>query len=168
MSSDASVPRSPGSERSSSNKPQPRRSGYRWLFYGVIPLIIVGAVSFTLFQTARNTPSRERAVQLGPVGQVLVNLRTNPYPALTTGTVVVEIMLRDMRGNGVRVDRIRVTYGMEGEPVRQAEMVPAQMAGMYQTGVQFPSVGEWWMEVTLEAGPYTATTRFTIPVRAAL
>ncbi len=168
MSSDTSVPRSSGSAGSSSNQPRTRRGGYRWLFYGVIPLIIVGAVSFTLFQTARNTASRERAVQLGPVGQVLVTLRTDPYPALTTGTVVVEVMLRDARGNAVRVDRIRVAYGATGEPVRQAEMAPAQMAGMYRTGVQFPSVGEWWMEVTLEAGSYTATTRFTIPVRAAL
>lgn len=76
---------SENSDKTSPSQSEPRRRGYRgvlslskgWLFYGVIPLVIVAAVSFSLFQTVRSTPSRERAVQLGTAGQVLVNPSTS-------------------------------------------------------------------------------------------
>ncbi|MFQ5814784.1 MAG: hypothetical protein ACE5I2_16520, partial [Anaerolineae bacterium] len=42
-------------ERTPPNQPASGRRGYRWLFYGVIPLVVVAAVALSLFQTVRST-----------------------------------------------------------------------------------------------------------------
>ena len=157
-----------GERRPPPGRPRAGRRWHRWVFYGVIPLVILGAVAFNLWQVVRTNPDRERAVTLAPVGQVLVNLRTIPYPALTTGTVVVEISLRGARGRPLEVDRVRLAYGKEDETTQTAVASPTEMLGLYRAQVRFPSVGTWWMDVTLELEGALAKTRFMIPVKPAL
>ncbi len=144
------------------------RRRYRVMFYVILPLVIVGAVIFSLWQTVRDNPNQERSVTLGSAGRVLVSLRTTPHPAMTTGAILVEVKLRDLRTNPVSVDRVQLTNGASAEQSQEVVAQPTEVLGTYLVDVRFASIGDWWMDVILEYNGVTATTRFVVPVKPAL
>jgi thiol-disulfide isomerase/thioredoxin len=113
---------------------------------------------------------------------VLINFWATWCPPCRFEMPAIQKMYDAYQDEGFVVLAVDVEESISSEPVRQAEAVPVEpalsgaevMAGMYMyhTSVQFTSVGEWWMDVTLEAGGNTARVppgcRFTIPVKTAL
>lgn len=141
-----------------------------WLFYILMALGLIGLLVWsTLGELARN-PAREAVADLGPYGLVTVQLKTDPYPARPTGTVGLSFMLMNSRRVTVQPDTFSFEYGREGDdqPVGSGAIEPmSDGSGMLMAGAQFPSVGRWWLRVSLSKDGYQDEVQFTIEVRPA-
>ena len=141
-----------------------------WLFYILMALGLIALLVWsTRGEIARN-PSREAVADLGPYGLVTVQLQTDPYPARPTGTVRLSFMLMDSRRVIIQPDSFSFEYGREGsdQPVGSGTLQPmSDGSGMLMAGVQFPSVGTWWLRVNVVKDGYQDDVQFTIEVRPA-
>ena len=132
----------------------------------IVVILIIGGWVF--WQQLQQSATRQTGVQLPPYGIVTVQLTTDPFPAVTTGTVQMTLRLQAPGGRTARVDRVTYTYGpVNGSEEFQGE---AQSAGMetYVGPLRFTSVGDWWVKVQLEYQGVSGETRFTVPVKPAL
>jgi hypothetical protein len=133
----------------------------------VVPLVIV-ATGWVLWQQLQQSPTRQAGVDLPPYGVVTVQLTTDPFPPLPTGTVQMTLRLQAPGGRIVRVDRVTYTYGpADGEDVFEGE---AQSVAMetFQGPLRFTSTGDWWVKVHLEYQNASGEVQFTVPVKPAL
>jgi hypothetical protein len=147
-----------------------RRLRLDWILYILMALGLIGLLIWsTRAEIARN-PSREAVADLGPYGLVTVRLNTTPYPALPTGTVTLNFMLMDSRRVVIEPDSFSFEYGREGndQPVGSGTVQSmSDGSGMLMTGAQFPSVGRWWLRVSLSKDGYQDEVQFTIEVQPA-
>lgn len=147
-----------------------KRIRYEWVIYilmaaGLLALLI----SSTRAEVARN-PSREAMADMGPYGFVKVQFETDPYPARPTSTVELSFMLMNSNNITFVPDSFSYEYGLEGnnQPVGSGTAMPmSDGSSMLMAGEQFPSVGTWWLRVTLAKDGYQDEVRFTIEVRPA-
>lgn len=151
------------------SQPKPRRklSPATILTLLVIPVVIIGT-GWTMWQQLQTTPTRQAGVQLPPYGIVTVQLTTDPFPALATGTVQMTVRLQAPGGRTAQVERVTYTYGPEdGNEEFQGQ---AQAAGLetFQGPLRFTRVGDWWVKVRLEHQGNSGEVEFTVPVKPAL
>lgn len=147
-----------------------KRIRYDWIIYilmaaGLIALLI----SSTKAELARN-PSREAMADMGPYGFVRVQLQTDPYPALPTGTVGLNFMLMNSNNVTFMPDSFSYEYGLEGndQPVGfGTAMQMSDGSGMLMAWEQFPYAGNWWLRVYISKDGYQDDVQFTIDVRPA-
>lgn len=147
-----------------------RKIPVNWIFYITIGLgLITLLVWSTLGEIARN-PSRQAIANLGTYGQVTIQLKTNPYPARPTGTVQLNFIIMNTNRVIIEPDALTFEYGREGDNQivnsGTAELTPDNSGSML-AGAQFPSVGKWWMRVTISKDGYQDMVQFTIDVRPA-
>ena len=132
----------------------------------ILFVLIIGGWVF--WQQLQQSATRQAGVELPPYGIVTVQLTTDPFPALATGTVRMTLRLQAPGGRRAMVDRVTYTYG----PVNGSEEFQgqAQSAGMetFIGPLRFTSVGDWWVKVQLENQGESGETRFTVPVKPAL
>ena len=141
-----------------------------WIFYILMALGLIALLTWsTMGEIARN-PSREAIADLGPYGLVTVQLQTDPYPARPTGTVGLSFMLMNSNRVIIEPDSFSFEYGRKGsdQPVGSGTAQPmSDGSGMLMAGAQFPSVGSWWLRVSLDKDGYQDDVQFTIDVRPA-
>lgn len=141
-----------------------------WIFFILMALGLIALLIWsTMGELARN-PSREAIADLGPYGFVTVQFQTDPYPARPTGTVGLSFMLMNSRNVSIEPDSFSFEYGREGndQPVGSGTAQPmSDGSGMLMAGVQFPSVGTWWLRVNLAKDGYQDEVQFTIEVKPA-
>jgi len=134
-----------------------KRIRFDWMIYFLMALGLIGLLIWsTMGELARN-PSREAVADLGPYGLVTVQLRTDLYPARPTGTVGLSFVLMDSRRVTVELDTFSFEYGREGDdqPVGSGTAEPMSAgSGMLMAGAQFPSVGRWWLHVSVSKDGY--------------
>ena len=138
-----------------------------WILSVLMALLLVGLLSWAMASEIARNPAREAAADLGPYGLVMVRLQTNPYPASPTGTVTLSFILTDSGRAPVEPDSFSFEYGHEGndQAVGSGTVQPMpDGSGMLMAGAQFPSVGTWWLRVTLAKGGYQDDIEFTIEV----
>ncbi len=137
------------------------------LFLLVVPLVIV-ATGWMLWQQLQQSPTRQAGVDLPPYGVVTVQLTTDPFPPLPTGSAQMTLRLQAAGGRMARVDRVTYTYGpVDGEEVFQGEAQPVAME-TFQGPLRFTSVGDWWVKVRLEYQGVSGEVQFTLPIQPAL
>jgi hypothetical protein len=141
-----------------------------WIFFILMALGLIALLIWsTMGELARN-PSRQAIADLGPYGFVTVQFQTDPYPARPTGTVGLSFMLMNSRNVSIEPDSFSFEYGREGndQPVGSGTAQPmSDGSGMLMAGVQFPSVGTWWLRVNLAKDGYQDEVQFTIEVKPA-
>lgn len=133
----------------------------------VIPLVII-ITAWVSWQQFQQSPTRQAGVNLPPYGIITLQLNTDPFPALATGTVQMTLRLQAAGGWRAKVERVTYTYGpVDGDEVFQGE---AQEMGMemFHGPLRFTRVGDWWLKVRLENQGVTDEATFTIPVKPAL
>jgi hypothetical protein len=133
----------------------------------VVSLVVIAA-GWVLFQQLQESPTRQAALDLSPYGTVTVQLTTDPFPPLPTGSVQMTLRLQAPGGRMVRVDRVSYTYGpADGEDIFQGEAQPVARE-TFQGSLRFTSVGDWWVKVHLEYQGASGEIQFTVPVKPAL
>ena len=141
-----------------------------WIIFILMALGLIALLIWsTMGELARN-PSRQAIADLGPYGFVTVQFQTDPYPARPTGTVGLSFMLMNSRNVSIEPDSFSFEYGREGndQPVGSGTAQPmSDGSGMLMAGVQFPSVGHWWLRVNLAKDGYQDEVQFTIEVKPA-
>ena len=141
-----------------------------WIIFILMALGLIALLIWsTMGELARN-PSRQAIADLGPYGFVTVQFQTDPYPARPTGTVGLSFMLMNSRNVSIEPDSFSFEYGREGndQPVGSGTAQPmSDGSGMLMAGVQFPSVGTWWLRVNLAKDGYQDEVQFLIEVRPA-
>lgn len=141
-----------------------------WIIFILMALGLIALLIWsTMGELARN-PSRQAIADLGPYGFVTVQFQTDPYPARPTGTVGLSFMLMNSRNVSIEPDSFSFEYGREGndQPVGSGTAQPmSDGSGMLMAGVQFPSVGTWWLRVNLAKDGYQDEVQFTIEVKPA-
>jgi len=145
-----------------------RRIRFDWIFYILTALGLIVLVIWSMMSEIARNPSRDAMADLGPYGLVTVRLQTNPYPARPTGTVGLTFMLIDARRNIVQPDSLSFEYGRAGNDQivgSGAAQPTSDGSGTLIAGAQFPSVGTWWLRVSLSQGGYQDDVQFTIEVR---
>jgi hypothetical protein len=133
----------------------------------VVPFVVIIA-GWTFWQQLRQADTRQAGVQLPPYGVVTVQLTTDPFPAVATGTVQMTLRLQAPGGRAALVDRVTYTYGSEDgdeEFHGQAQLVAMDT---FQGPLRFTGVGDWWVTVRLEYRGAAGEARFTVPVKPAL
>lgn len=144
----------PQSEPIASEKTQKKRSMAVWV-YIVFALIFIALLARTTLKMLRDTPDRDASVDLPGLGQVNVQFSTDPNPPLPTGTVLLSFMPSDNQNRMVDLGgSIPFSYGSVGSdaPVGSGQAVPDSTGMYYQAGVQFPTVGDYWVVLDLGAG----------------
>ncbi len=141
-----------------------------WLLYaGAAILLIWVLYSATKSELAR-TPVREASANLDEFGLVTIRFTTDPFPALPTGTVMMNFMPMDSRQRTIEIDQIAYEYGPDGSEQPTGSGV-AQLApdgsGMYMAGARFSYVGNWWIRAKVKKGNAQADVRFTVYVEPA-
>ncbi len=132
----------------------------------VLAVLIIGGWVF--WQQLQQAATRQTGVQLPPYGIVTVQLTTDPFPAVTTGTVQMTLRLQAPGGRTAQVDRVTYTYGpVNGSEQFQGEAQPAGLE-TFVGPLRFTDVGDWWVRVQLEYQGQSGETRFTVPVKPAL
>ena len=146
------------------------RIRYMWIIYLLMAIgLIALLISSTRAELARN-PKREAIADLGPYGFITVQLQTDPFPAKPTGTVALNFMVMNSKNVVFAPDTFSYEYGLEGsdQPVGSGAAQPMPDGnGMLMAGAQFPSVGRWWLRVSLSKGGYQDAVQFTIDVEPA-
>jgi hypothetical protein len=141
-----------------------------WLLYaGAAVLLIWVLYSATKNELAR-TPVRDATANLGQYGLVTIRFTTDPFPALPTGTVMMNFMPMDSRQRTVEIDQITFEYGPDGSEQAAGSGVTQLMpdgSGMYMAGAQFTYVGNWWVKANVTKGDVQADVRFTVYVEPA-
>ena len=134
----------------------------------LVVLLVVIATGWVLWQQLKGSPTRQAGVDLPPYGIITVQLTTDPFPPLPTGTVQMTLRLQSPGGRVVRVDRVTYTYGpLDGEDVFQGEAQPVAME-TFQGPLRFTSVGDWWVRVRVENQGASGEVQFTLPVKPTL
>src|SRR3972149_5915780 len=133
-----------------------RRFRVDWLIYILAAAGLIGLLIWATRGELSRNPPRDAAAHLGPNGFITIRFSTSPYPPLPTGTVNLSFMPMDSRGRTVAIDSLTYEYGPAGsdQPVGSGSAEPmADNSGMFMTGVQFPSVGDWWLRAKVTLGP---------------
>jgi len=141
-----------------------------WLIYVLMALGLIALLTWSMKSEIERNPAREAVADLGPYGLVTVRLETTPYPALPTGTVLLSFILTDSRRVTIEPDTFSFEYGREGndQPVGSGIVQPMLDGnGILMAGAQFPSVGTWWLRVSLAKDGYQDDIWFMIEVRPA-
>ncbi len=139
-------------------------------FYILMAMALIGLIIWSMRSEIARNPSREAVADLGSYGLVTVQLQTDPYPAKPTGTVALNFMLMNSRRVTIVPDSFSFEYGREGsdQPVGSGDVqLMSDGSGMLMAGVQFPSVGTWWLRVDVAKDGYRDEVKFTIEVRPA-
>lgn len=132
----------------------------------ILVVLIVGGWVF--WQQLRQSPTRQAAVEVPPYGLITVQLTTDPFPPLTTGTVQMTLRLQAPGGRTAMVDRVTYNYGpADGDQVfeGQAEAVGRET---FQGPLRFATTGNWWIKVRVENQGASGEVTFTLPVEPAL
>jgi hypothetical protein len=159
----------PPNKKASTNAATSRRgmSVSTQLILLVIPVVLVIG-GWVFWQQLRQSPTRQSAVQVPPYGLITVQLTTNPFPPLTTGTVQMTLRLQTPGGQMAMVDRVTYSYGpVDGDQVFEGQ---AKAVGMevYQGPLRFATTGDWWIKVRIENQGTSDEATFTLPVVPAL
>ena len=137
------------------------------LLYLTIPIVVI-ATTVGLLRLAAQAPVRELAFTFRTGKLVMVRLNTVPHPPLATGTVRLELVLRDSRGRSVEVDQVAFEYGPVGQPAVASGEAQRVGDGLYVGGLRFSYVGKWWIKVRITRSGETAERQFTVTVKPAL
>ena len=141
-----------------------------WLIYLASALALVGLIGWATLNEMAHNPARDATTELGPYGLVTIRFSTDPTPALPTGTVMLSFMPMNPRQRPVELDKISFEYGRENnnQPVGagEAQRMP-DGSGMFMGNAQFPSVGNWWVRVSLSKGDAQAEVHFLVYVEPA-
>lgn len=159
----------PSNKESSSNLTTPRRgmSVSTKLTLLVIPVVLIVG-GWVFWQQLRQSPTRQAAVEMPPYGLMTVQLTTDPFPPLTTGTVQMTLRLQAPGGRMAMVDRITYSYGpVDGDQVFEGQ---TEAVGMetFQGPLRFTTTGDWWIKVRIENQGASGEVSFTLPVEPAL
>lgn len=141
-----------------------------WLFYAVAAMLLIWVLYSATKDELARTPVRDATANLGQYGLVTIRFTTDPFPALPTGTVMMNFMPMDSRQRTVVVDQITYEYGPEGSEQATGSGVAQLMSdggGMYMAGAQFSFVGNWWVKANIRKGDAQADVRFTVYVEPA-
>lgn len=133
----------------------------------VVPLVVIIA-GWAFWQQLQQGDTRQAGIPLSPYGVVTVQLTTDPFPAVPTGTVQMTLRLQAPGGRAAQVDRVTYTYGPENgdeEFEGQAQLVAMDT---YQGPLRFTGVGDWWLTVRLEYQGAAGEAQFTVPVKSPL
>lgn len=125
-----------------------------WL-YLISAATILGLVIWSSLRALRDNPNREASIDLPGAGFVTVRFSTDPFPPLPSGTVMLNFMPTNSRKGMVDLGQaLPFTYGYKGSetPVGSGQAVLDSMGMNYQAGVQFPSVGDYWVSLDLGGG----------------
>lgn len=147
-----------------------RRFRVDWFIYFLAAAGIIGLLIWSTRSELSRNPSREATADLGANGFITIRFSTSPYPPLPTGTVNLSFMPMNSRGRTVAIDSLSYEYGPVGsdQPVGLGMAEPmADNSGMFIASTLFPSVGDWWLRVTVSSGSAKAEVRFTFYVKPA-
>jgi hypothetical protein len=153
------------------NVPKSRGIRLNWLIYFLAASGLIGLIVWSTTKEIAQNPARDATADLGSFGLVTISLTTNPFPALPTGTVVLNFVASDPRQRPVELDSITYEYGMVGndQPVDsgEAQVMSGNSGNMYIGNAQFSSVGDWWIQARITKGSSQADVRFTVYVKPA-
>lgn len=125
-------------------------------------------IGWALWQQLQESPTREAGLDIPPYGIITVRMTTDPFPALTTGTVKMTVSLQAPGGQMTMVERVTYTYGpAAGDDVFEGKAQPVGMA-TFQGPLRFTSVGDWWVKVRVENQGASGEVKFTVPVEPAM
>lgn len=159
----------PSNQESSSNLTTPRRgmSVSTKLTLLVIPVVLIVG-GWVFWQQLRQSPTRQAAVEVPPYGLMTVQLTTDPFPPLTTGTVQMTLRLQATGGRMAMVDRITYSYGpVDGDQVFEGQTEAVRME-TFQGPLRFTTTGDWWIKIRVENQGASGEVTFTLPVEPAL
>lgn len=135
------------------------------LLYLGFGLALLALLAWSSLRTLRETPSREVGLDLPGYGWVTLTLTTNPFPPLPGGSVTLDLMLATSSGGGVDVgDRLTYRFGMADSAQPLGEGQAAHGSSGYETQVQFPAPGNYWLVYDLTGGHQA---RFSLYVKPA-
>ena len=145
-------------------KPKQPRGGALFLYAG-FGLVLLALVAWNSLRALQETPTREVGLDLPGYGWVTFTLSTEPFPPLPGGSVALDLRIATSRGGGVDLGRaIPYRFGMEDNWQSLGEGQAVSSASGYQTTVQFPAPGNYWLVYDL-AEDYQA--RFSVYVKPA-
>jgi hypothetical protein len=147
-------------------KEKPRRKIPPFLLYVFFALLILALLVWSFLRTLQENDTRQASVELPGQGFVTINLTTDPYPPLPSGTVQLNLM--GMNSRNVMVDlgpEIPFTFGPLGSDTPQGNGTATPLGdGSYQAGVQFTIPGTYWLLFDLGNG---SQVRFQVRVEPA-
>jgi hypothetical protein len=135
------------------------------LLYAGFGLALLALLVWTSLRTLQETPSREVGLELPGYGWVSLTLTTDPFPPLPGGNISLDLKVATNQGGGVDLgSSIPYRFGMADNWQSLGEGRAVSSAGGYQTTVQFPAPGNYWLVYDLAQG-YKA--RFSVYVKPA-
>lgn len=139
-----------------------------WFLFILMAVAVTGMITQAMKDEIARNPSREAMVELGSLGMVTVEFKTDPYPASTSGTIGLEFMFMNSRGQPIVPDSFSFEYGRKGsdEPVGSGTIQPmSDGSGMLMASAQFPSAGSWWVRANFSKDDYADDVQFAIDVK---
>ena len=134
-------------------------------------LVIVATLALFLFFFFRtvNSPTVQLTVDMGSMGQHLLNVWLDPDPPRAPGTTIIAQVV-DVGGNPRLANSVTFRAGRgEGEPVSEKEGALMNATnrterGRFRTVLDFPEPGGWWIDVEIDMGVEHATVRLPVQV----
>lgn len=123
-----------------------------WLV-AIFLVAVLGMVVWTSLRALRETPTRQVTKELSGQGWVTFNLTTSPYPPKAKENISLE--LTAMNRNNVALNlgqNLPFTFGEKGSQTPLGDGIAVQNGYRYQTRVQFPVDGNYWMSFDLGNG----------------
>lgn len=135
------------------------------LLYAGFGLALLALLVWTSLRTLQETPSREVGLELPGYGWVSLTLTTDPFPPLPGGNIRLDLRVVTSQGGGVDLGgSIPYRFGMADNWQSLGEGRAVSSPSGYQTTVQFPAPGNYWLVYDLAKG-YQA--RFSVYVKPA-
>ena len=135
------------------------------LLYVGFGLALLALLAWTSLRTLQETPSREVGLDLPGYGWVTLTLSTDPFPPLPGGGVTLDLKVATSRGAGVDLgSTIPYRFGLADSPQSLGEGRAISAGSGYQTQVQFPAPGNYWLVYDLSGGHQA---RFSVYVKPA-
>ncbi|MFU8773892.1 MAG: hypothetical protein ACNA8H_15915 [Anaerolineales bacterium] len=131
------------------NNKSNRRSPLIWV-YVVSGVVVIGLLVWASLRLLQETPVREASVEIPGEGWVTVRFSTSPFPPVAGDLVQVSFVPLNTRGIMVNLGtNLPFSFGQRGSEsplgVGEANIDPMGMA--YQTWVEFPFTGGYWLEL---------------------
>lgn len=148
------------------NNAKPKRSQRpALLLYAGFGLALLALLAWSSLRTLQETPTREVGLDLPDYGWVTLTLTTNPFPPLPSGDVTLDLQVATSSGGGVDLgSAIPYRFGLADNPQSLGEGRAVTAASGYQTRVQFPAPGNYWLVYDLTSGHQA---RFSVYVKPA-
>ncbi len=133
----------------SENKKTLSPSAWLYVLFGTL---VVGLLAWSSLRTLRESPSREVNLEVTGQGWVTLQLKTDPFPPLPGGTVLLTLASTNSGGALVNLGAsIPFTFGMKNSssPVGSGSASPDPQSGSYRANIQFPAPGDYWLSFTV-------------------